>query len=224
MLVGHEQDPVAPRQGPGEDGGGVGGGAAGAAVAPDEGLDRRRGVHVGDGDDPLHVDDSGEGVPALLDLLEVGHVGHGAAGVQVGQDDPLVGPGEHVGRLGHEVHAAEDDVGGPVVLGGVAGELEGVAPGIGPADHLVALVVVAEDEKSPPQRVFGGGDPALQLLGGCEGVVVRERRLQSEHELFDLRGRGSGCGRWERPGPSHGDGGPGAKVPSAVPGRTGASV
>ena len=43
-----------------------------------------------------------------------GHVGHRAAGVQVGEDDPLVVAGEHVGGLGHEVHAAEDDVGGLV--------------------------------------------------------------------------------------------------------------
>src|SRR5439155_2136956 len=102
------------------------------------------GVDVGDGHHPLDVDDAGQGVPALLDLVGVGHVGHGTAGVQVGEHDPLVGPGEDVGRLGHEVHAAEHDVGGLAVLGRVAGQLQGVAPGVGPADDLIALVVVAE--------------------------------------------------------------------------------
>ena len=113
VLVGHEQHPVAPLQGPGQDAPGVGRGAAGAAVAADEGLHRRRGVDVGDGHDPLDVDDAGQGLPALLDLVDVGHVGHRTAGVQVGEDDPLVGAGEDVGRLGHEVDAAEHDVGRP---------------------------------------------------------------------------------------------------------------
>ena len=94
-------------------------------------------------------------VPRLLDLVDVGHVGHGAAGVEVGEDDPLVVAGEHVGRLGHEVHAAEDDVGGGLVVGGEAGELERVARGVGPADHLVALVVVAEDEQPLAERRLG---------------------------------------------------------------------
>jgi hypothetical protein len=43
------------------------------------------------------------------DGVEVGHVGHGAAGGEVGEDDGLVGTGEHVGGFGHEVDAAEDD-------------------------------------------------------------------------------------------------------------------
>ena len=58
----------------------------------------------------VDVDDPGELLPGLLDRVDVGHVGHRAAGVQVGQDDLLVVAGEHVGGLGHEVHAAEHDV------------------------------------------------------------------------------------------------------------------
>ena len=56
--------------------------------------------------------------------------------------------GEHVGRLGHEVHAAEDDVGGRVVVRREPGQFERVTAGIGPLDDLVPLVVVAEDEQS----------------------------------------------------------------------------
>ena len=48
------------------------------------------------------------------------HVGHRAAGRQVGQDDGLAVGGEDVGALGHEMHAAEDDV---VGLGPVSGRL-----------------------------------------------------------------------------------------------------
>ena len=40
----------------------------------------------------LDVGDLGELVPDLLDGVEVGHVGHRAAGVEVGEDDLLVGP------------------------------------------------------------------------------------------------------------------------------------
>ncbi len=97
---------------------GVGRRADDAAVTADEALDRGGGVHVGDrdhGDEAVRVDglevavDVCELLPALLDLVDVGHVGHRAPGGEVGQDDGLVGAGQEVGGLGHEVHAAEDD-------------------------------------------------------------------------------------------------------------------
>ena len=116
VLVGEEEDlvaPGAPCERPLEDGPGVRRRADGAAVLADERLQRGRRVHVGDRHDPLDVGDRGEVVPALLDLVDVGHVGHGAAGVEVGEDHALVVGGEDVGGLGHEVHAAEDDVGRP---------------------------------------------------------------------------------------------------------------
>jgi hypothetical protein len=62
------------------------------------------------GHQPLRVDDRTELLPRLLDLVDVGHVRHRAARIEVREDDLLVVVGEHVGRLGHEVHAAEDDV------------------------------------------------------------------------------------------------------------------
>ena len=71
------------------------------------------------GHEPLDVGDPAELLPRLLDLVEVGHVGHRAAGVEVGEDHLLVVAGEDVGRLGHEVHAAEDDV---VGLGPLLGQ------------------------------------------------------------------------------------------------------
>ena len=85
-------------------------------------------------------------LPRLLDLVEVGHVGHRAAGVEVREDDLLVVGGEDVSRLGHEVHAAEHDVLGFGALLRQHRQAVRVATGVGPLHHLVALVVVAEDE------------------------------------------------------------------------------
>jgi hypothetical protein len=52
----------------------------------------------------------GQFAPAALDLGQVGHVGHRAAGGEVGQDGHLVGRGHDVRHFGHEMHAAEHDV------------------------------------------------------------------------------------------------------------------
>ena len=80
-----------------------------------------------------------------------------------------VGRGEDVGRLGHEVHAAEDDELGVGAAGRVAGELEGVAGDVGELDDLVALVVVAEDEQPLAERRLGGA-------GALDEVGVGRRR------------------------------------------------
>ena len=74
------------------------------------------------------------------------------------------GAGEDVGRLGHEVDAAEDDELGVPGGRGQAGQPERVAPGVGPAHHLVPLVVVAEDHQtgsraSPWRPRSGAPDP-----------------------------------------------------------------
>ncbi len=57
----------------------------------DERLEGGGRVHVGDRHDPVDVGDVGEGVPRLLDLVDVGHVGHRAPGVEVGEDDAAGG-------------------------------------------------------------------------------------------------------------------------------------
>ena len=115
--------------------------ADGAAVAAHERLQRGRRVHVRDGDRALGVDHGREFVPGGVDVLGLGHVGHRAAGREVGQHHGLVGPGEDVGALGHEVHAAEQDVVGLGPVGGLAGQLERVAADVREADHVVALIV-----------------------------------------------------------------------------------
>jgi hypothetical protein len=149
VLVGEEQHALPALERPVEHRASVRRGADDAAVAAHEALQRRRGVHVRDRDDgyaPVGVDggqiavDLLELLPALLDARGVGHVGHRAARGEVGQDHGLVGPREHVGGLGHEVHAAEDDrLGIRPGLRGV-GELERVAREVGVLHDLVALV------------------------------------------------------------------------------------
>jgi hypothetical protein len=116
-------------------------------------------------------------LPAVLDLIDVGHVGHRASGVEVGEHDPLMIGREHVGRLGHEMHPAEHDVGCAMVVCGEPGELERVTDRVSPANHLVALVVVSEDQQPVAEGVLGGRDALNELLLGGAGVVVRQRSL-----------------------------------------------
>src|SRR3990170_9001869 len=117
VLVGEEENASAVLEGPVVDLGRVGGGADDAAVTAAERLQGGGGVHVGHRYD---VRDShfGQLVPAGVDVLRVRHVGHGAAGRHVGEDDLLVRLREDVRRFGHEVDAAEDDELGLWALGG----------------------------------------------------------------------------------------------------------
>ena len=137
-----------------------------------EALDRRRRVHVGDRDRDVGDARVGQDVPGLDDLLVVGHVGHRAAGGEVGQDTCWCGRGQDVGRLGHEVHAAEDDVVGLRPGGRLAGELERVAGHVGELDDLVALVVVAEDEDALAERRLGRAARVDQVGIGGRGQLA----------------------------------------------------
>ena len=188
VLVREEQDllatgsAVGPRpKRPLQDGAGVGRRADRTAVAADEGLEGGRGVHVRDGDDGRDVDGVLQHLPRLLDGVDVGQVGHRAPGVEVRQDDLLVVARQHVGRLGHEVDAAEDDVVGLRALLGEDRQAERVAPGVGPAHDLVALVVVAEHVDPVAERGLGGADALGQLLGRGRGVRLGQGGLQAQH-------------------------------------------
>ena len=193
VLVGQEEHLAAlarPVQRPGQRGLRVRRGADRAAVAAGEGLDGRGGVHVGDrhGD----VGDAGldQLVPALLDLVDRGHVGHRAPGREVGQHHGLGVGGEDVGRLGHEVHAAEDDPLGIRPGGGLLGQLEGVTRDVGELDDLVALVVVAEHEDPVAQRRLGragardevGVGGRGQVAGTLDAALAGEVAPVAEHE------------------------------------------
>ena len=119
VLVGEEQHLAPPgaalvsgSERPLEHGASIGRGAHGTPVLAHERLERGRGVHVGNGNEQFEVGDLAQLVPGVLDLADVGHVCHGAAGIEVGEQHPLVVAGEDVSRLRHEVHPAEHDRGG----------------------------------------------------------------------------------------------------------------
>ena len=173
VLVREEEHPGLPGPGPLEHAPGVGGGAHHAAARPAERLERRRRVHVGDGDERVAVH-PGQALPGLLDILHDRHVGHRAAGLEVGKDHGLPRLPEDIGRLGHEVHAAEHDELGLGAARRKLGELEGVAAEVSELDHALALVMVPEDHGAAPQRPLGGPGALADLCGGERGVL-RER-------------------------------------------------
>jgi hypothetical protein len=152
-------------------------------VAADEGLDGRRAVHVRDRHHLIDVGDARQGLPGLLDLVDVGHVGHRASGVEVGKDHGLVVGRQDVGRLGHEMDAAEHDVGRLRPLLGQHRKPVGVPPGVGPADDLVTLVVVSEDEEPFAERGLGRADLAGELVRRRRRVPLVERGLEPKHVL-----------------------------------------
>ena len=91
-----------------------------------------------------------------------------------------------------------------VVVRRESGKLERVADHVGPADHFVALVVVAEDQEPITEGGLGGRDASgHELVFGREGVVVRQRNLETQHVgLPPLGGGSSTAGGWQ-PGRQH---------------------
>ena len=92
--------------------------------------------------------------------------------------------GEDVGRLGHEVDAAEHDELGLGALLGEHREPERVAPGVGPAHDLVPLVVVAEDEESVTEGVLGGRDAVSQVVRGRVRQTAQRAALAAGAWMF----------------------------------------
>ncbi len=78
-------------------------------------------------------------------LLAGDHVGHGAAGMFVRNDDGLAGIQNGRG-FGHEMDAAEHDA-FRIDLGGLAGEFKGVAVEVSDVLDVGQLVVVGQDDR-----------------------------------------------------------------------------
>ena len=135
---------------------GVGAGAAYVRFR----LDGRRRVHVG------HHHGVGVLSLELAQARHRDHVRHGAARALVRHEHRLLRR-EDDGRLGHEVHAAEQDDLVLVALGD-AGQLQRVAGVVGGVLHLGALVVVGQDH-----GVALGGEPAQLTLQVREVGSVR---------------------------------------------------
>ena len=94
---------------------------------------------------------------------------------------------EHVGALGHEVHAAEDDELGFGMLRHLAGEAERIAGVVGELDHLVALIVMAEDDQPAAERRLRRRDAAVELLVGQTEIALGERLALRDVRLLELR-------------------------------------
>ena len=150
----------------------------------DEPFDGGRGVDVRDGDHPVRDAEHAHLFPADLELIDGGHVGHRAPGREVRQNHLLMRRAQHVGALGHEVDAAEDDVVSLMLPGGVLRELERVAGDVGELDHLVALVVMAEDDEPIAEGGASGGNAHVELVVGETEVGVRERLALVQPSFF----------------------------------------
>jgi len=141
----------------------VGTGANRAAMLSGKGFDGRGRVHICDRDDFARIEERRELAPAGFHLADVGHVGHRAAGVQVGKNDGLVLAAENVRAFGHEVDAAEDDV-AALSLRSLEGELEGVTAEISELDDFIALVVMPKITTSRPRRAFAAAMRSSRAL------------------------------------------------------------
>ena len=102
-------------------------------------------------------------LPAVFDLADLGHVCHGAAGVQVGQDNLLPRVAEHISAFRHEVHAAEDHV-ARIGAGRDLRQPIRVASVVGETDHLVALVMMAEQDSALPKPFPCGGNALVHRV------------------------------------------------------------
>jgi hypothetical protein len=76
------------------------------------------------------------------------------------------------------VHAAEYDELGVLLPRGDLGQLEAVAGEVGEADHVILLVMVAEDDHPPAELPLAIGN------GGSEVVVVHLRVLRRQFGLI----------------------------------------
>ena len=191
VLVGEEEHLLAALEGVLERLGGVAGGADDALALAHERLEAGGAVHVRDWDDArAGAEGGGHLVPGRVDIAGIGHVGHGAAGGHVGEDDGDVGRREDVGGFGHEVDAAEEDELDALLAGGVLGELEAVAGEVGVLDHFVALVVVAEDDETIAEGGAGIVDALLKLRGGEAEVAAGDVLLPTDKGRLLHEGEG----------------------------------
>ena len=73
----------------------------------------------------------------------------------------------------------------PLARGG-ARELQRIAGEVGELDHLVALIVMAEDDQPLAERVLGRGNARVHLVVREAEIVLRERLALADALLLDL--------------------------------------
>ena len=178
VLVGQKQDFLAAREGPIKGRARIGRGADQAAALAAKGLDRGGGVHIGQRQNRPIEPGGHQRIPAVLHLADLGHVGHRTPSIQVRQKYLLIAAPEDVGALGHEMDAAEDDI---LALGlsGDLRQLVGISSHVGEADHLIALVVMAEQNCAPTQLGPGCGNAVVHRVIGEYEIVLERTSLRS---------------------------------------------
>ena len=150
------------------------------------------GVHIGQRDHIVRKPQPRKRFPAGFHLGDFGHIGHGTAGIQIGQYHLLgllfrsFGAPQHIRTLGHEVHAAENDVPGTGFRGNL-GELVAVAGKVRETDDFVALIVVAEQDgcgaKLGPRR----GNARIHGVIGKRQVVFKAAGIFGVAGICSLR-------------------------------------
>ena len=71
-------------------------------------------------------------------------------------------------------------------LAAACGELQRIADVVGELDHLVALIVMAEDHEPLAERRLRGGDPRVHLVVRQAQVALGERLALADALLLDL--------------------------------------
>ena len=165
---------------------------------PTNALMRRRGVHVGDRDDPVDVGDAASASHASSTwsrsamsaieqpALRSGRITRWWSPVRTSADSAMKCTPQKTMSVASRVRRE-------------AGELERVAPGVGPLHDLVALVVVTEDQQPGAELGLGRADHVAERVGIGGRVAVRQGCLQSQHGMCPL-GEGSELGRRGQPG------------------------
>ena len=119
-------------------------------------------------------------LPAIFDLADFRHVGHRAARIQVRQNDILAVATKHVRTLRHKVHAAEDDI-LSFCFGGNLREFVRIAGVVGEADDLVALVMVAQQNRGFAETRTCRGNALVHGVVGKGEVVIKRALFACRH-------------------------------------------
>src|SRR3990170_9060243 len=97
--------------------------------------------------------------------VQIGHVCHGTAGSQVREDYLLMPPCDDVRSLGHKMHTTEDNV-LSVTFGCLLREFQRVSPKVSKFDHILLLVMMAQDKQTPSHGLFCRSYPPVEFIGG----------------------------------------------------------
>src|SRR4030095_11498666 len=119
-------------------------------------------------------------LPGVNHIVGISHIRHRATGGHVREDDLLMGLGEHIGALSHEMNATEDNVVCVGSLRSLLRELERIPAQISVADNLVSLIMMSEYYQPLTQFFFC-------LLYALSKLIFREHTIERRQRLVDRR-------------------------------------